>query len=329
MSNEEKEKAEEIKELSNDDLIDLVGNDICSHIQPVLYMKKAIPDNSILKKDNAPEMLHVSPIKSSALLTMENVTRRLFCNEYTESFGTAAYALGNNQLNITVEEFTNYIVQNTLISFCAMIDNTGELFRAMVLNTRIKGIVQEELLDEENYVSSIKGFISRFLTRQGDCSFISTFDTTKDGFKPEDIDKDFNGLQNFNDNIVSQLDQLIYFKLCRACDRAISEILLGTRISPNQKYIVDAGIKYFGLKMDTSIDYRYEVYYRLNLELVNMLNKFMSAVIVPMSDLVVNRMAYLTYYYIYNTIARMNTSKKHNNSNVIDVDQFDPNAMPF
>ena len=293
----------------NDKLCNCIRNDIGQMIQPILYMRK-VPEDSVIKTKEDLQMLHTSPIIGTAEVMLNTVTSRLSEDGFKESLGSnACRSLGFNQIDITVNEFTNYIIQNVMISFCSMLDNAGETFKAMVLNTRIKSIVNEEL-NSSNEMSSISLLLNRFLSRTGENSYANTFDPSNENIKCEkDMQIAFNNLIEYNSHIANQLNQLIYYKLCKACDKAISEILLGTRVSPNCKYIVDAGMKYFNLSYKDYNQNKYEVYYRLNTTLVDMLDKFMCAVVVPMNDLVVNKMAYITYSYMYEIISRENFQK--------------------
>ena len=314
VNNNEEDVMELNPEEFKDRLYESINNDLEEMVQPVLLMKKALPEESIIKDGNL-EMLHTSPIISSSLLMLNNVTKRLSDTEFTEGLGSSgASTLSYNQMEIATNEFTNYLIQNTLISFCNMLDNTGENFKSMVMNTRIKTMIAEELNREEYDVASIRGLVLRYVNRTCNNSYVSAF-SNNDKFLSEnnqDIATVFNNLMEFNSQYASQLEQVIFFKLCRACDRAISEVLLGTRVSPNMKYVVDAGVKYFALNnFKNPVDARYEVYYRLNNTLVNMINKFMMAVVVPMCSLVINKLSYLSYYYIYEVIYRENMEKEH------------------
>lgn len=312
ISNEDVQKYNEADEKEimanmNDKLCNCIRDDIGHMIQPILYMRK-VPDDSVIKTKEDLQMLHTSPIIGTAEIMLNTVTSRLSEDGFKESLGTSASSLGFNQTVITVNEFTNYIIQNVMISFCAMLDNAGETFKAMVLNTRIKAIVNEELNSDE--MTSINTLVYRFLSRTGENSYANTFDPSNDSIKSEkDMQIAFDNLIQYNSYIANQLNQLIYYKLCKACDKAISEILLGTRVSPNCKYIVDAGMKYFNLSYKDYNQNKYEVYYRLNTTLVDMLDKFMCAVVVPMNDLVVHKMSYITYSYMYEIIYRENFQK--------------------
>lgn len=310
ISNEDVQKyneADDEKNITdmNDKLCNCIRNDICQMIQPILYMRK-VPDDSVIKTKEDLQMLHTSPIIGTAEVMLNSVTSRLSEDGFKESLGSSACSsLGFNQIDITVNELTNYIIQNIMISFCSMLDNAGETFKAMVLNTRIKAIVNEELNSDE--MPSISTLLYRFLSRTGENSYTNTFDPSNNNIKCEkDMQIAFNNLMEYNSHVANQLNQLIYYKLCKACDKAISEILLGTRVSPNCKYIVDAGMKYFNLSYKDYNQNKYEVYYRLNTTLVDMIDKFMCAVVVHMNDIVVNKMAYITYSYMYEIISREN-----------------------
>ena len=288
-----------------------IMNDMDKYIQPVLYMKKAIPANSVINEKNGTEFLHVSPLVSSSSINICNTLANLQSTKFTDSFGVSpAYSLGYNQANITSDEVVNYIVQNVTISFCNMIDNCGDLFKAMVLNTRIKSTVYEALVTSADFNEdiSIRTFIHNFITRKGESSYAAVMSNDSFYNKDKSDQEIFAQFKRYQDTITSQLEQLIYFKLCKACDKAISEILLGIKISPNQKYVVDAGIKYFKLdsKNISNVDIRYEVYYRLNLELVDMLNKFMVAVVVPMSSNLIKHILYLMQFFVYDVIGDTN-----------------------
>ena len=137
----------------NDKLCNCIRNDIGQMIQPILYMRK-VPEDSVIKTKEDLQMLHTSPIIGTAEVMLNTVTSRLSEDGFKESLGSnACRSLGFNQIDITVNEFTNYIIQNVMISFCSMLDNAGETFKAMVLNTRIKSIVNEEL-NSSNEMSS-------------------------------------------------------------------------------------------------------------------------------------------------------------------------------
>ena len=315
-----------------DKFVDMVQKDINEMIQPVLFLKKAPVEGSVLHeiKSGEKEMLHTSPIAASATLMVNNIVSRcLKDEEFKNNIGPSSSCLSTIQKGIAVEEFTNYVIQNTNISFCAMIDNTGDLFRKMICNTRIKQIVYEDLIDNNsglNYSYNIRGFISDFIHRRDANSFQKVFNVNTDNGTNEEIRKTFAALADHNEIIISQFCQLIFTKLCISCDKAISEILLGTRVSPNLKYMIDAGIEYFKLNTKAIPDIKYEVYYRLNTTLTYMLNRFMIAVVNPMVRNLIEYISYLSYYYFFGIISDEyydNLYKKNNRNNIQNIQEVE------
>lgn len=313
-----------LKEMTTDKFVESVEKDINQMVQPILYMRKAPADNSIINniKNGEANMLHTAPITSSARINLNNVVARATEDKkFIDQIGPSSSRLSFNQESIAIEEFINYTIQNTIIGFCAMIDNTGDKFRNMVNNTRIKQLVYEELVSKDSY--SIRDFIINFIYNRHNNSFRNTFSINNTA----PLEETFDALIEHNNIIISQLDQLIFTKLCIGCDKSISEILLGLRVSPNLKYIVDAGIEYFKLDTKSIPDIKYEVYYRLNTTLVSMLNKFMVVVVHPMVDNLIRNISYFSYYYIFGTLSDDYYIKKYDNENAINTPKSQDNIQ--
>ena len=276
--------------------------------QPILYLEKIPIADKItdIVKKNANCLLHTSPILSSIAMNA-NVVDRLDCEEFVNNAGPMGMDLNLVNMRIITEQITNYVVQNTTIAFCNMLDYTGKYFRTLIDYLPLKAYVSNALLERET-PSSIYTFFSNIIRRFDHYTFDKAFDIANDNY-----DHDAGVLYTYYQECTSQLCSLIYTKLCEACDKAITEVLLGTRVSPNLKYVVEAGCTYFGIKNVSIIDAKNEVYFRLNTTLVNMIDKFMQVTVVPMSTAVCEQYLYQSFYYCYamveNEYIRTNNTK--------------------
>ena len=210
------------------------------------------------------------------------------------------YGYDFNQRKITSEEFTNYIVQTIMTGFCSMIDYTGKIFNSMMSYIRVKNYVYDELTKSQA-MCDIKSDIAMFMDR------VMSDGCPDDNYKTlvnlnKDIDfNDKDLLVRIHDHYMLygfQLKQLIFSKICRGCDKALSDVLLGIKISPNKGYLIENGCKYYNIKHNGP-DVNYQIYYYLNAELTNMNNRLMEAVVAPAIDKIFDTYLFNSLYFIY------------------------------
>lgn len=270
-------------------------------IQPVLYLKKAPSaddiKNIVDKADG--HLLHNSPLLSNGSINSAYVN--IMTDEKSNNpicdilVSDISFQLSAAQIDLTSKNIELYIVNNVLMSFCGMLDMTGHLFRKMIDYTAIKTYLQQELSDDE-----ILSFIRRILYSSNSYSFRKLFNVNNDITSAEDFYNAADKLRAMNLINSSQLSQILYRKLCAACDKAIQEILLGTRVSPNKHIVTENGMKYYGIKGDYhDVMISQQVYYRLNVDLVNMIDRFMSIVVVPMNNDLFETGIYASLYYVF------------------------------
>ena len=267
--------------------------------QPIIYLKKSPSVDSIKQTiaDNNNILLHNTPIAASNAINGELMKQLFQANENgdrPELIDAARYGswtLNMNQIKIAIEEFSNYIIQNTLIAFCSMMDYTGPIFRSIIDYLPIKQYVSDALNDGD-----ITHFLQQYMYDCGKNSFGCLFDL--DRTKEETYVADAARVKQYHTLMSTQLNQVIYTKICKACDKAITETLLGSRVSPNKTYIIDKGCKYYSLK-ETGIETAHEIYYKLNVDFVHLADKLMGMVVVPMCTNLFESDLFTSFFYIY------------------------------
>lgn len=261
--------------------------------QPILYLQKA-PNadiiNEIIKNQ---QMLHTAPLEASKCIN--TFLAKKFIEEGKEtpdllSDVSTVYNLDYNQTQIALDEFIMYSIHNTIIGFCTMLDYTGPIFKSIIDYIPIKKYVSDDLLGD---TTSIKRILNNFIFSRGKSSFSYIFNTIN-----PISEVDISNTYNLGELFANQLSQALYTKICGACDRAITEVLLGTRTSPNKQYIYDSCCKYFGIK-DKGISTVHEAYYKLNTTLVNMIDKLMAVVVTPMCKRIFMGDTFLNMYYVF------------------------------
>ena len=278
-------------------------------VQPILYIRRVDgkdgePKVAKILKDN--DMLHTAPMNAThdingciaEAVTYDERSKEMF-------MFNNLWALSNNQNLIYAQEVTNYIVQNTFISFCALLDNTGRNFRDIVDYLPIKRYVLEELNKPTSFgpgnTSDIFELLYRFVSDSSDNSFVGVYNDAN--IKDNDINAANNKLQAYCTATASQLSQMINSKLCAGCDKALTEYLLGVSNTPNIEFIVKAAYRYFNIK-ETEINARYEAYYRLNTTLVHMIDTLMKNSVVHMCDEFFMYNFFASFNYIYTALDR-------------------------
>ncbi len=276
-------------------------------VQPILYIrrvdgKEGMPKAAKLVSEN--DMLHTAPVNATHGINV-SIADAVRSNEnvYKSFMFDNLWKLANNQSQLYAEEVTNYVVQNTFISFCAMLDNTGRNFREIIDYLPIKRYVLEELNKNSSFgpghTSDIFEIIYAFVSDYSKNSFVELFNskTTND----DEIQKENAKLQAYCVSSSAQLSQMIYSKICSGCDRALTEYLLDD--TPNIEYIVKAAFRYFNIK-ETEINARHEAYYRLNVTLVKMIDSLMKNCVCPMSDNFFTLNFFASFNYIFASLDR-------------------------
>ena len=275
-----------------------------TYTQPVLYLKKAPACDDIKKvvENNDNRLLHNSPLLSNGSLNSAYInictgdnTNNNPIPSILESRET--YNLSYKQIDLTAYNIELYVANNVIMSFCGMLDMTGIYFRKMIDYTPIRTYVQQELYDDNR---EILRFFKKIFYHSSSISYKELFSVYNDIKTEEEFYESCNKVKAMNLIYSSQLSQIIYRKLCAACDKAIQEILLGTRVSPNKHFMTECGMKYYGIKGDYHDPMiSQQVYYRLNVDLVNMIDRFMSAVVVPMDTDLFEIGIYASLYYVF------------------------------
>ncbi len=289
VSNEETKKTSLIHEISRNGMI-----------QPILYIERVDGKENepkvanILKKN---DMLHTAPMNASHEINGNLAEAVTYEPKHNEMFMFEnIWKLERNQAEIYTQEATNYIIQHTFISFCAMLDNTGKNFRDIIDYLPIKRYVLEELnKSSRGSLSDINDLLYDFIADTSNNSFVAVYNSVD---TIDNIDVANSKLQAYCYAASSQLAQLIYSKICAGCDKALTEYLLGVCNTPNIEFIIKAAYRYFNIK-ETEINARYEVYYRLNAALVHMIDILMKNFVTRMCDefFIVNFFSSFNYIY--------------------------------
>lgn len=259
-------------------------------VQPILFIQNPSDTASNILKTSY--MLSTAPLVASQDLNISTLKKIITDHEYANNIKSASWSLDQNQKNITKDEVTNYIIQSLIVSFCNMLDSTGNLFGSLIEYMPIKNYVVTELNDK-NSPDSIYQFISTYIY----CQYQQDFGYSR--CNTEKIDQ----VLQFNNLIVDQLCQLIYTKFCKAIDKAITEVLFGIRLTPNIDTIIEIGCKYFNIS-GKSTNIRNEIYIRLNAVFVHMLDMLMSKVYLPLINHLFNDVLVGSAYYLYEDLER-------------------------
>ncbi len=298
-------------EVSNEN--NILSNVRESFKQPILYLKQ-VPNadkiNDIIK-ENANILLHNAPIEASTHIN-DSLFNKMIRNEdegLIDAITSQNNSLNYNQCYIAVREFCNYIIQNTIISFCTMLDFTGNMYKSIIDYLPIKTYVAESLNNGDIYT-----IIDNFIFNNKQNSFDKLMNCTDD----ESFKYISERISSYNIIIISQMNQIIYTRLCEACNKALIEVLLGTRVSPNKSYVVDKACEYFNIK-NNGIQTVHEVYYRLNTDLVNKIDRLMEIVVCPMNYNTFNLKMFSNLFYIF----RINTKKFDNKYSIDSRENYD------
>lgn len=280
-------------------------------IQPLLFLQgDGKETDDLIKYIENNKLLHSAPAEASSYINAQFTKRIVNDEEYAKTIKEFEYYIYNSKVLTIVEEITRYVSQNVLISFCNLIDWTGPVFTEIVSNIPLKAYVSNILNDNEH--NGIKNLISRYIHEFSKASYVYCFNPSND-----DAKQHLDGLYEKNKITSLELAQIIYHDLCKACDDAITESILGTRNVPNLKYIFQTACKYFGIKF-VGLDNRQEIYIKLNATLVHMIDELMGAVIVPMCDQLFAGAMFASYYF------GSVLSYDSNDSNKENITSFEP-----
>lgn len=190
------------------------------------------------------DMLHSAPLNASAEFNRYVMNNK---EEFMKNVKNSAYMLSDNQKAITAKNYTEFLMRNTFINYCAMVDNFGYRLKKLISVVPLKETLYSYMFGERSveYASTLKNIVAGYIYGIFNASGSVDFVSDDDEFVARARESRY-----ATQVVSSQINQELFSIICHATDTAVSQVYDNVFGSPNYKHILDNAIEILGFEVD-------------------------------------------------------------------------------